>query len=94
MTIFNWIWIVFLVFCFAYDAYSNWERIGVIDKKCQDKKCPKLDYDDGALFRTELCKLHGIEDPFLDYEVITEVEYYDNEKGERQYRTIPLLDNN
>ena len=98
MTLFNWFFIIVFVFCFLYDLYCNWDRIGDIE---DTPKRQTTIAEGEEIYKHPLLVELGIKDPFRDYEVInddeepllvTEVEYYNDSRGERQYRTIHLLE--
>ena len=90
MTLFTWTLALIYPLLVILDLYYNWDRIGVEDK--EDKPQPKPILEGAEIYTHPLLKMNNIKDPACDYELITEVEYYNDSRGERQYRTIHLLE--
>jgi hypothetical protein len=79
------------------DLYYNWNRIGV-RPECPKPK-PKPILEGAEIYKHPYLVELGIKDFADDYEVMkeeevpllsTKVEYYNDSRGERKYRTIHI----
>ena len=98
MSLFTWSLAVAYPLLVILDLYYNWDRIGVKEEQPPQPK-PILQGSD--IYNHKLLRMTGIKDPATDYEVITHeereppvlvtsIEYYNDSRGERKYRTIHI----